>query len=149
MSKRYAARKAPMSQPYMHRLPTTVARKHLSEIVTRVQDPRSFCVLTRHGKALAAIVPMSSLQRIFDLEEIEHVPQHGHRPSKFHFDTGDWATNQEAAEAILKIQLDRKTEREVLARAGLDPIPGGELITDFEVQAPAPRRGWLRRVLRR
>ena len=129
----------PTPAPWSHRLPTTAARKHLSEIVTRVQDPRSYCVLTRHGKPMAAIVPMSSLKRIHDLEDIEDVALHGHRPVKFRFGTGGWSSNAEAAEAVLKLQMDRKVEREVLANAGLEPIPGGELVMDVEKKV---RRKW-------
>jgi len=125
--------------PWTHRLATTSARKHLSEIVTRVQDPRSYCVLTRHGKPMAAIVPMSALTRIHDLEDIEDVAKHGHRPAKFLFGTGGARSNAEAAEAVLKLQMDRKVEREVLANAGLEPIPGGELVGEVE---RAVRRRW-------
>lgn len=132
----------PVPPPWTHRLATTAARKHLSEIVTRVQDPRSYCVLTRHGKPMAAIVPMSALNRIHDLEDIEDVVQHGKRPAKFWFGTGGARSNAEAAEAVLKLQMDRKVEREVLANAGMEPVPGGELLG--EVETPAPR-GWLRR----
>lgn len=128
--------------PWSDRLPTTTARKKLSDIVTRVQDPRSFCVLTRHGKAMAAIVPMSSLKRIHDLEDIEDVAKHGHQPAKFHFGTGGWRSNAEAAEAVLKLQMDRKTEREVLANAGLEPVPGGELVLETEKVVPKKRWVW-------
>lgn len=130
----------PAPPPWTHRLPTTAARKHLSEIVTRVQDPRSFCVLTRHGKPMAAIVPMSALKRIQDLEDIEDVALHGHRPAKFRFGMGGARSNAEAAEAVLKLQMDRKVEREVLANAGLEPIPGGELVG--EVAKEVKRKWW-------
>jgi antitoxin (DNA-binding transcriptional repressor) of toxin-antitoxin stability system len=75
--------------PWTHRIATSKARTHLSEIVTRVQDPRSYCVLTRHGKALAAIVPMSGLQRIHDLEDIEDIASGKSYPMKFHFGKGN------------------------------------------------------------
>lgn len=138
------ARFMPDTQPWTWRVATSIARKHLSEIVTRVQDPRSYCVLTRHGKPVAAIVPMKSLTRIHDLEDIEDIATGKTYPTKFRFGKNThWCTTQkEAAEQVLKTQMDRKTEREVLKNAGLEPIPGGELVMDVDVATPVKRR-WV------
>jgi len=126
------------------RVSTTTARDHLSEIVTRVQDPRAYCILTRHGKPVAAIVSMAELKRIWSDQDIEDVASGRKTPVKFIFGRGGHATNAEAAEAILKVQMDRRMEREVLARAGKDPVPGGEVALEMGVaRAPVKRRGWF------
>jgi len=125
------------------RLSTTEARDRLSEIVARVQDPRAFCVLTRHGKPMAALVSMAELRRLHDLQEIEDVVRHGHRPVAFRFGIGLGArTAQEAAQRVLQLQMDRRIEREVLAQAGLDPVPGGELTGEAEGAVEVRKRRW-------
>jgi len=111
---------------------TSRARDRLSAIITAVQDPRAFCVLTRHGHAVAAIVSMAELDRIVESQDIEDVVKHGQRPVKFIYGKGlDARTNQEAAEEIRRAQMDRLTEREVLAQAGLEPVPGGEVAVEM------------------
>ena len=129
-------------------IPTSQARDRLAEIIIKVQDPRSFCVLTRHGKPVAGIVSMAELNRIWKQEDMDDLIAGTYRPSSFHFGNRGHLTNAEAAEAIQKVQLDRRMEREVLAKAGLKTIPGGELeVTAREVKAPvpeAPRRKWWR-----
>lgn len=130
------------------RFSTTQARDRLSEIITRVQDPREYCVLTRHGRPVAAIVSMAELKRIWADENIEEIGAGRHVPSMFLFGKGtEYKTTSEAAAAIHQIQLDRRTEREVLARAGKTPLPGGELTMEVEVavpEAPPRRRRWWR-----
>lgn len=129
------------------RISTSAARDQLSAIITRVQDPREFCVLTRHGRPVAAIVSMTELKRIWLDEEIEDISSGKHYPAKFIWGpTTKYATNAEAAAAIHKVQLDRKMEREVLARAGKAPVPGGEVVMEMEVAVPVerPRRRWWR-----
>jgi len=42
-------------------------------------------------------------------------------------------TNAEAAEHVQRVQLDRRIERKVLKKAGLEPVPGGELTEGMEV----------------
>ena len=125
------------STPSSIRMATSAARNHLSDIITRVQDPRSYCVLTKHGKAVAAIVSMAELHRIWEQQDIEDVVVNRQRPAKFRFGTGGHMTNHEAAEAIQKVQMDRRMEREVLHAAGLEPIPGGELTVEGEDVADA------------
>lgn len=127
------------------RVSTTTARDHLSEIITRVQDPRAYCILTRHGKPVAAIVSMAELRRIWSDQDVKDVVSGRKTPVKFIFGRGSHATNAEAAEAILKVQMDRRMEREVLARAGKAPVPGGEVALEAEVARPRKRRWWVRR----
>jgi prevent-host-death family protein len=119
-------------------LPTSQARERLSMIVHKVQDPRAYCVLTRHGKPVAAIVSMAELRRIWKQQEIEDVSSGRARPSYLRFGKGGHDTNAEAAEAIQEMQLDRFMERQVLKTAGLAPVPGGELEAVTEV----PKRRW-------
>ena len=49
-------------------VPVTQARADLAELVSRVGYSGERILLTRHGKALAALVPVS------DLEELERPP---------------------------------------------------------------------------
>lgn len=137
--------------PTVLRLSTTVARKHLSEIVTKIQDPRSFCVLTRHGKAVAAIVSMNELYRIMRQQDMDDLIDKGRRPAVLTMGGEDFpgATPAEVAEQVQKVQFDRLRERTLLRRAGLRPIPGGELMVEEEQPAPAPRGRWWRRLFRR
>ena len=135
-----------------HRVTTSVARDQLPSLVHWVQDPRRACILTRHGKDVAAIVSMAELKRIDNQHYMDEIIKDGHRPSVFHIGKGGWKTNAEAAEAIQQLQMDRRIEREVLAKAGLEPVPGGELteevvvVPEVEAQAePEPevkRRRW-------
>ena len=124
---------------------TTAARDKLSEIIRLVQDPRSYCVLTRHGKSVAAIVSMAELLRIADQQDIDDTVKGKRRPMKMIYGTGDHATPREAAEAIQKVQMDRWMEREVLLKAGLTPVPGGELRVEM-ASSKETSEGWLRRL---
>lgn len=135
--------------PAAIRISTSKARVQLSEIVRQVQDPRSFCVLTRHDKPVAAIVSMAELNRIWQQQDIEGVIHGRKRLASFTYGPGlAYQTNAEAAEAIQQIQLDRRTEREVLAKAGLDPVPGGEIeaesvvVPETEVEEVVAKRKW-------
>ena len=131
-------------------LPTTSARVKLSEIVTLVQDPRSCVILTRHGKPMAAVVSMAELKRIWKAEEIEDIVTHGHRPARFTYGPGlRAATVHEAGERVQQVQLDRLMEREILKGAGLEPIPGGELAAEVEIENPVRKRRWWERFTRR
>jgi len=125
-------------------VPTSDARRKLSEIVALVQDPRCCVILTRHGKRVAAVVSIPELERIWKQQDIEDIVEHGVRPATFLF--GKWemgaATPAEAAEMIQQIQLDRKMEREVLKNAGLEPIPGGEVTAEMPVEVERKRRWW-------
>ncbi len=127
---------------------TSAARDKLSAIITRVQDPRSTVILTRHGKPVAAVVSMAELKRIWKEEEIEDIVKHGRRPARFTYGRGlKAATAHEAAEQVHQVQLDRLMEREILKGADLEPIPGGELVT--EVPEPRRKRRWWERFRRR
>ena len=123
-----------LTNPQSVRLPTSQARDRFSEIIHFVQDPRSSCILTRHGKAVAAVVSMTELRRLHKLHDAEDITDHGHRPVSFTLGKELHLTNAEAAEHVQRIQLDRRIEREVLAKAGLEPVPGGELMEEMEVE---------------
>lgn len=132
--------------PNVLRLPTTQARDRLPEIIAHVQDPRRTCVLLRHGKPVAAVVSLEEVRRLHDIEDIEDVSKRGKYPMRMRFGYGDHATQQEAAEAVLKLQYDRLTEREVLRNAGHEPVPGGELVMEGFVPVPKGRLiQWINR----
>lgn len=134
-------------------VPTRAARARLSEIMLKVQDPRSYCILTRHGHPVAAVVSIAELRRIWHQQDVDDIVTGKKRPSYFRFGKGGFQTNAEAAEAIQQLQLDRRMEREVLATAGLDVIPGGELQAETApvtgqdtgpdpTEPATPRRRW-------
>ncbi|MEL7106671.1 MAG: type II toxin-antitoxin system Phd/YefM family antitoxin [Pseudomonadota bacterium] len=131
------------------RISTSNARKHLSEIVTRVQNPREYCVLTRHDRPIAAVVSMAELKRIWTDQDMEDV-RTGKRKEAYIWGMANYKTNAEAAEGILKIQMTRRAEREALALAGKTPIPGGEIAIDLSaLDRPAPvKRRWWRKIWR-
>ena len=87
-----------MTHPVPLRLPSSVARSRLSEIITRVQDPRAFVVLTRHDKPVAAVVSMAELHRIWSSQDIEDVVAHGKSPVMFRLGKTGCLTQREAAE---------------------------------------------------
>lgn len=127
------------------RMKTAEARDKLSTIIERVQDPRSTVILTRYGRDVAAVVSMAELVRIHAHHDMEDITHNGHRPSMFTFGQGfRFHTNAEAAEHIQRVQLDRRVEREVLAKARLEPVPGGELVEEMEVDVEerGKRRWW-------
>ncbi|MEM7643010.1 MAG: type II toxin-antitoxin system prevent-host-death family antitoxin [Pseudomonadota bacterium] len=133
---------------YHMRLPMAKARERLAEMVVRVQDPRFYCVLTRHGRPVAAVVSMEGLRRIHRQEDRARVYDGRWAPGNFFTGkTGRMLTDEEASEAVQKIQLDRLKERRILARTGLRPVPGGEVemeATPEAVAEPARRRAWWR-----
>jgi prevent-host-death family protein len=53
----------------MSELPISEARDRLGEIVTRVEHAQERAVLTRHGKAVAAVVSMDDLRRLEAAED--------------------------------------------------------------------------------
>lgn len=131
---------------------TTEARRNLSALIAQVQHPGSFAVLRRHGRPAAALVSMENLQRIWNAEDVEAVIAGTYRPSGRAFDADRWGSDREAAEAVQQMQIDRLKERELLARQGLEEIPGGEIRGDvvFVPHEPdaAEERTW-RRIWRR
>lgn len=134
--------------PKSFRIPTSEARDKFAAIIHYVQDPRAACILTRHGRDVAAIVSMADLKRIDNQYDVEEITKHGHRPVKFTVGTHGFWTNAEAADHIQKLQMDRRIEREVLAKAGLEPVPGGELteevvvVPEVEAEPEVKRRRW-------
>ena len=107
---------------------TTLARKRLPELVTRVQDPREWVVLTRHGREVAAVVSFEDLKRIFDLHDQDAVARRPPPPPGLvRLPKGGFGSPRQAAEQVLKVQMDRKREREVLEAGGLDVVRGGEI----------------------
>ena len=53
----------------MSELPISEARDRLGEIVTRVEHAHERAVLTRHGKAVAAVVSMDDLRQLEAAED--------------------------------------------------------------------------------
>ena len=53
----------------MNELPISEARDHLGEIVSRVEHAQERTVLTRHGKAVAAVVSIDDLRKLEALED--------------------------------------------------------------------------------
>ncbi len=136
------------------RMPTSEARDRLAAIITFIQDPRRTVILTRHGKDVGAIVSKEELARIWKSQDTDEIAI-GFRPAMFTLGKGGgWNTASEAGEAIRQLQVDRLVEREVLRKAGLEPVPGGELIAedmavvevaDAPVSEPeGTRRRWWR-----
>ncbi|MEM9795176.1 MAG: type II toxin-antitoxin system prevent-host-death family antitoxin [Pseudomonadota bacterium] len=132
--------------PHRLSLPMAQARERLAEMVGRVQDPRCHCVLTRHGRPVAALVSMDGLARIHRQEDRARVHDGSWAPGNFWTDegTGRVLTREEAGEAVQKVQLDRLAERRILAASGLRPVPGGEVEMEATPEAVAPprRRCW-------
>lgn len=131
-------------------VPTSEARERLSGLITHVQDPRAFAVLTRHGRPVAALVSMAELKRIWKQHDITEMLESGQRRAGFYLGpSGKARTLREAAEEVQKIQLDRKQERELLDMAGLDPVTGGEILAEVPGHGRARRwwwpTGWLTR----
>ncbi len=137
-------------------VPVSLARDQLSDLVLRVQDPREYRVLTRHGKPVAAIVSMASLERIWRDEQAETWVDPHRRPSGGirSLDGRYPSCQREAAEFVREIQLQRWQERQALARGGIEPLEGGELMATMdepveiagpEREAPVPKRRWWRR----
>ena len=117
--------------PYHMRLPMAKARERLAEIVMRVQDPRYYCVLSRHGKPVAAVVSMAALRRIQRQEDVSRVYDGRWAPGNWYSDgKGKLLTIEEAGETVQQVQLDRLAERRILAKSGLEPVPGGEVEMD-------------------
>jgi len=126
------------------RISTTQARKHLTVLIARVQDPRETIVLTRHDKPVAALVCMSELERIWKQKDIDKMTRTEVFPTTFTFGKGmKHTTTQEAAEEIQRIQMDRAMERSVLRKAGMEPFPNGELTVEIAAPTPrSPRKWW-------
>ena len=114
------------------------ARACLGQLCTRAQDPRDAIILTRHGNAIAAIVSIEEVKRIWQLEDYEQTgfwnPLTGYRgrPPKTPWDLvygrkGKLVTQREAALQMQEIQMTRAEERRILRAGGLDPVEGGEI----------------------
>ncbi|TMV09745.1 type II toxin-antitoxin system Phd/YefM family antitoxin [Ruegeria sediminis] len=128
------------------------ARAQLGQLVTRAQDPREVIVLTRNGRALAALVSIAEAERIWDLESDETIgwkhPLSGIRgwwskgrniPGMEPGPDGRYVTAREAALRVREVQMTRAEERRILARRGLEPVEGGEVMQRDEI-------AWWRRL---
>lgn len=138
--------------PCPARLPVSEARENLAAIIARVQAPEAACVLTRHGKPVAAVVSMATLARIRRDEDMERFADPRERPGGVLRPDGTFAaSSREAAEIVREVQLRRWQERQALERVGLQPLEGGELMVDAVEPAAvaepvvARRRWWQRR----
>jgi prevent-host-death family protein len=132
-----------MTKPFSLKVSTSHARRHLAELVVRVQDPRAYVVLSKHGKPLAAIVSMTELKRIWadqDAEDKRRTPPPPLPPGFVQGPDGTPVTKRRAAEKVHAIQMTRKEERAMLAAGGLNSIDGGEIAGVGEDQ----RRWWER-----
>lgn len=137
-----------MTTPPSLRIPTSRARERLAEIVARVQDPRAFCILTRHGKPVAAVVSMAEMRRIWDAQDLEEGRSRGWSKAWPASMSGTSPqTDREAGEMLQRMQMDRAAERRMLARAGLEPVAGGEVAVEGVAAVKAPR--WWERFMRR
>ncbi|MEO0751872.1 MAG: hypothetical protein AAFY25_08715 [Pseudomonadota bacterium] len=127
--------------------PTSLAREKISQIIHLTQDPRATVILTRHGRQVAAVVSMTELDRIRKQQDVEDVSEHGVRSHKFYFGPSELGakTLAEAGEKVQEVQLNRLMEREVLRKAGLPVVKGGELAEVVEVKERARRWWWFRR----
>lgn len=134
----------PTPQPIS--LSSTRARQKLGKLIKHAQHPSSFVVLKHHGDPVAAIVSMPNLRRIFNAQDIERVIDGTYRPGGFSYTEALRGGNdRETAEAIQRLQIDRLKERELLARQGLQEIPGGEVRfvpASEPVRIGAPVRFW-------
>jgi len=136
----------------MH-LTISEARAHLGLLCTRAQDPREVIVLTRHANAIAAIVSMTEVERIWDLwDGVQRGPKHplserrgwwlrGHGiPGMEPGPDGKYVTKREAAQQVREIQLTRSEERRILLGGGLEVVEGGEIGERVE---GARKWGWF------
>lgn len=136
-----------MTKPFSLKVSTSHARRHLAELVVRVQDPRAYVVLSKHGKPLAAIVSMTELKRIWadqDAEDKRRTPPPPLPPGFVQGPDGTPVTKRRAAEKVHAIQMTRKEERAMLAAGGLNSIDGGEIGGIADPDETAPARWWQR-----
>lgn len=128
-----------------HTFSTTEAREKISKIVMLAQDPRAKVILTRHGKNVAAVVSMKELKRIEHQQDVEDIDVNGARKYVHWFGPAELGarTLEEAGEKVQQLQLDRLMEREVLRKARLPVVKGGELAATVEVKSR--KVGWWRR----
>ena len=128
-------------------VPMAEARERLAELVAHVGDGTDAAVLTRHGRPVAALVGLAWLHRFDRVAGQDADAASGWVPSGLLRDEGRYLSVPEAAVRLREVQLDRLAERRLLAEAGLEPIPGGEVeapVARVEAaEAPAaPRRRW-------
>ena len=122
------------------RLTISDARAQLGYLCTRAQDPREVIVLTRHGNAIAALVSISEVKRIWDMEDEARAgwrhPLSGLRgwwsrgkgiPGMEPGPGGKYVTKREAAVQVREIQMTRAEERRILQAGGLEVVEGGEI----------------------
>lgn len=137
------------------RLTISEARAALGQLCTRAQDPREVIVLTRYGRAVAALVSVTEAERIWDLQDETRAgrrhPLSGIRgwwsrgrgiPGMEPGPDGAYVTAREAALQVREIQTARAEERRILHRGGLAPVAGGEVMRRAEI-------AWWRRLFGR
>ncbi|WP_425091195.1 type II toxin-antitoxin system Phd/YefM family antitoxin [Tropicimonas sp. S265A] len=133
---------------------TTEARTQLPRLIHLVQHPERNVLLTRHGKVMAALVSFEDYQRINRQVDMENFMHRGWKPSSFLWGR-NWrgrTTQAQQAEKVQQIQFDRAMERSVLKHAGLEPVPGGELMLSMAEVRGRTWPWWLRpfrRLIRR
>ncbi|MEO0485745.1 MAG: type II toxin-antitoxin system Phd/YefM family antitoxin [Pseudomonadota bacterium] len=129
---------------------TSEARKRIAYLVDWVHRPDGQVVLTRNGRRVAAMVSIYDLERIMAEKEVQTNVDHLKHARIRRLD-GRWSmawsqkpTTQECAEEIRRAQLSRAQERAVLEKAGLEPVPGGEVVVEVEEKVQRKRRWWQR-----
>ena len=115
----------------------TDARCQLGHLVTRAQDPWQRIILTHHGRPVAALMSMEEAERIWQLQNDRlYGPRNpltgvrwgqGKARDMVFGKNGRLVTWREAALQVQEVQRNRREEREVLLRGGLEPVTGGEL----------------------
>ena len=123
------------------RLPVTEARERLADLCAHVRDGTDTVVLTRHGRPVAALVGMAWLDRFKRVGWQDTDVETGWWPVGLRREGDHFLSVPEAAVRLRGVQLDRLAERRLLAEAGLEPIPGGEIEAPVEfverVEPPA------------
>ncbi|WP_186827128.1 type II toxin-antitoxin system prevent-host-death family antitoxin [Shimia ponticola] len=69
--------------PRPKRVSTTQARDQLSHLISHVQHPDAYIVLTRHERPEAALVSMDMLKRIWSQEDIDAIIDGKREPGFF------------------------------------------------------------------
>jgi PHD/YefM family antitoxin component YafN of YafNO toxin-antitoxin module len=134
------------------RLSVSKTRKHFGAVLMKVQNPNDYVVITRYGKAIAGVVSIAGLNRIWEIEDEERDGKIRHPL----FDMGHYVgakvtvgrdgktvTTREAALQLRTLQLERAEERRVLREGGLEPVEGGELREERVVAVEGKRRWWF------
>ncbi|MEM1375711.1 MAG: type II toxin-antitoxin system prevent-host-death family antitoxin [Pseudomonadota bacterium] len=130
---------------------TTEARDQLSALIDWVNRPDGKVILTRHGRKVAALVSIHDMTRIMSEAEmdatIEKIKTGDPHQLPGTFSVINWRlSGRESAEKIRRAQLSRAKERSILAKNGLEPVPGGEV--EVVVEEKVRRKRWWRLALK-